>query len=106
MFHWLVIHDLVIFGLILHMVGSVLNTYGSNLKSINHSYFYTRQFSPVAHTFPSLALYPHGVTKSLVLAGPYDIYTICHVHLTWIQINKEIFKLVAMKYCLTNDGLR
>ena len=53
--------ELVICVLILHKFGSVLNTYGSNLMSIHHSYFYTYQFSPVAHSCCSLALYPHKV---------------------------------------------
>ena len=62
-----------IFGLILHMFGSILNTYGSYLKSIHDSYFYTYQFSPVAYSFPSLALYPHGVTEAFVFFVPYVI---------------------------------
>ena len=52
---WLAM-KLVIYGLILNMFGSVLNTYGSYIIPIHHSYFYTYQFSPVAHNFPSLAL--------------------------------------------------
>ena len=63
--------SLVIFGLILNMFGSVLNTYCSDLKPIHHSYFYTYQFYPVVHNFPSLALYPHGATKSFVLSVQY-----------------------------------
>ena len=54
------------------MFGSVLNTYGSDLMSIHHSYFYTLQFSPVAHTFPSLDPYPHGDTEAFVFDIPYD----------------------------------
>ena len=57
---------LVIIGLILHLFGPILNTYGSDLKSIHHSDSYAHQFSPVAHTFPSLAPYPHGVTEAFV----------------------------------------
>ena len=53
------------------MFGSFLNTYGSYLMPIHHSDFYTYQFSPVVHNFPSLALYPHGDTKAFVLAVPY-----------------------------------
>ena len=62
---------LLIFGMILHMFGYFLNTYGSDLKSIHHSYFYTYQFSLVAHSFPSLALYPHGVIEAFVFSVPY-----------------------------------
>ena len=59
------------------MFGYILNTYGSDLKSIYHSVFYTRQFSQGAHSFPSLSLYPHGVTKAFILAFPYaNIYDI------------------------------
>ena len=54
------------------MFGSVLNTYCSDLKPIHHSDFYTYQFSPVVHNFPSLALYPHGATEAFVFAVPYD----------------------------------
>ena len=68
---------LVIIGLILHMFGYFLNTYGSYLKSIHHSNSYTHQFSPIAHPFPIMALYPHGDTTPLVFAAPYDnIYDI------------------------------
>ena len=68
---------LVINGLILNMFGSFLNTYGSDLMPIHHSDFYTYQFSPVAHNFPSLALYPHGSIEAFVLAVPYaNIYDI------------------------------
>ena len=62
---------LVIFWLILHMFWFFLNIYGSYLNSIHHSYFYTHQFSPVAHTFPSLALYPHGAIESFVFSIQY-----------------------------------
>ena len=59
------------------MFGYVINTYGSYLKSIHHSYFYTHQFSPVAHNFPSLALYPYGVIEAIVFVVPYNnIYDI------------------------------
>ena len=64
--------NLVIFGLILDMFGSFLRTYGSYLMSIHHSYFYTYQFSLVAHSFPSLILYPHGVSQSFVFVVPFD----------------------------------
>ena len=54
------------------MFGSVLNTYGSDLKSNHHLDFYTYRFSPVAHSFPSLALYPNGVTEAFVFVVPYS----------------------------------
>ena len=54
------------------MFGSVLNTYGSDLKSIHHLDFYTYHISPVAHSFPSLALYPHGVTEAFVFDFSYS----------------------------------
>ena len=63
--------SLVIYGLILNMFLSVLNTHGSDLMPIHHSYFYTYQFSLVAHNFPSLALYPHGATEAFVFSIPY-----------------------------------
>ena len=62
---------LVIFQLILNMFGSALNTYGSDLMPIHHSDFYTYKFSPIAHNFPSLALYPHGAIEAFVLAVTY-----------------------------------
>ena len=68
---------LVIIGLILHMFSSVTKAYGSDLNYVHHSYFYTHQFSPVAHTFPSLSLYPHGDTEPFVFVVTYDyIYDI------------------------------
>ena len=60
---------LVIFGLILNIFLSVLNTYGSDIMPIQHSDFYTYQFSPVAHSFPSLALYPHVGTHTPCLGN-------------------------------------
>ena len=69
--------SLVIFGLILNMFGYILRTYGSYLIPIHHSYFYTYQFSPVAHNFFSLALYPYGATEAFVFSIPYaNIYDI------------------------------
>ena len=62
--------NFIIFGLILHMFVFFLNTYGSYIKYIYHSYFYTSVFS-VAHSFPSLALYPHGVTEAFVFVVTY-----------------------------------
>ena len=68
---------LVIIGIILHMFLFVLNSYGSDRKSIHHSYFYTHQFFLVAHAFPSLALYPHGVTKDFAFIVPFaNVYDI------------------------------
>ena len=49
----------------------VLNTYGSDLMPIHPSDFYTYQFSPVAHNFPSVALYLHGAIEAFVLTVPY-----------------------------------
>ena len=89
--------SLFIFGLILNMFGSFLNTYGSDLMPINHSYFYTYQFSPVAHNFPSLALYPHGAIKAFILAIPYanisDISEFSHPH---IQSRKVLHHIVIL----------
>ena len=85
---------LVIFGLILNMFGFVLKTYGSDLMSIHHSDFYTYQFSPVAHNFPSLALYPHGAIEAFVLAIPYanfsDISEFYKPHIRSIHVLQHI----------------
>ena len=76
------------------MFGSVLNTYGSNLVSIHHSYFYTYHFSPVAHKFPSLALYSHGAIEAFFLAVPYvniyDISEFYQPHIISIQVLHQI----------------
>ena len=66
---------LVIIGMILHMFGYIINTHSSYINSIHHSYFYTHQFSLVAHSFPSLTLYPHGVTEAFVFYIPYNIFS-------------------------------
>ena len=70
------------------MFGSVLNTYDSDLVPIHHSDFYTYQFSPVAHKFPSLALYPHGAIEPFVLVVPYvnisDISEFYQPHIIYI----------------------
>ena len=40
-------------------------------------HIFTHHFFPVAHPFPSLALYPHGDTEALVFSIPYvNIYDI------------------------------
>ena len=63
---------LFIFGNILNLFGHVLKTYGLDLNSIHHSYFYTDHFSPIAQPFSTLSLYPHGDIKPLEFAAPYD----------------------------------
>ena len=76
------------------MFGSVLNTYGSDLNPIHHSYFYTYQFSPVVHNFPSLALYPHGATKAFVFAVPYaNIYDISEFYQPQIRSGKVLHQI-------------
>ena len=86
--------SLVIFGLILNMFGCVLNTHGSDLMPIHHSYFYTYQFSRVADNFPSLALYPHGATEAFVFVVPYDNFSDISVfyqpHIRSIQVIHHI----------------
>ena len=85
---------LFIIGIMLHIFGYFLNTYGSYVKSIHHSYFYTHQFSPVAHTFPSLALYPHGDTESFVFVVPSDnisdILDYFHPHIRYRKVLHHI----------------
>ena len=63
---------LFIIGIMLHMFVYVLNTYGSDIKYIHHSYFYIHQFFQVANHFPTMGVYPHGDTKPLVFSNPYD----------------------------------
>ena len=81
---------LVIFGMILHMFGSILNTYVSYLNSIYHLYFYTSQFSPVAHSFLSLALYPHGFIEEFVFVVRHDnvsdILNFYHPHIIYGKV--------------------
>ena len=95
---WLSMY-LVIFGMILNMFGYVLNTYGSDLMPIHHSNFYTYQFSPIAHNFPSLSLYPHGAIESFVLIVPYaniyDISEFYQPHIRYIQVIHHIGRLTC-----------
>ena len=81
------------------MFGSILNIYDSYLMPIHHSYFYTYQFSPVAHNFPSLALYPHGAIEDFVLAVPYvnisDISEFYQPHIRSIQVLHQIGRLTC-----------
>ena len=62
--------------------------------SIHHLDFYTYQFSPIAHNFPSLALYLDGATESFVLAVPYDnisdISEFYQAHIRSIQVLHHI----------------
>ena len=88
---------LVIFGLILHMFGYILNNYVSYIKSIHFSYFYTHQFSPAAHTLPSLALYPHGVIITFVFSVPYDnISDISNFYQPHIRYGKVLHQIGRM----------
>ena len=81
---------LVIIGITLHMFGSVLNTYGSDLNSIHHSYFYTHQCFPIAHPFPSLAPYPHVDNEVFIFVVPYD--NICDIlEYIYPHIQKSIY---------------
>ena len=81
------------------MFGSVLSTYCSDLKPIHHSDFYSYQFFPVAHSFPSLALYPHGPSEAFVLVVTYDnIYDISEFyqpHIRSIQVLHHIGRLTC-----------
>ena len=90
---------LVIFGLILNMFVSVRNTYGWDLMSIYHSYFYTYKFSSVAHSFPSLSLYPHEVTKIFVSSVPYsnfsDISEFYQTHIIYGKVLHQIGTLTC-----------
>ena len=77
--------------------GSDLRIYGSDLKSIHHSDFYTHQFSLVAHTFPSLAPYPHGDTKDIIFFVQYDnIYDISDYFQTHIIYGKVLHHIGRM----------
>ena len=91
--------SLVIFGMILNMFGYFLNTYGLDLMPIHHSYFYTYQFSLVAHNFPSLARYPHGAIEAFVLAIPYanisDISEFYQPHIISGKVLHQIGRLTC-----------
>ena len=62
---------LFIFGIIFHIFGFI-RIYGSDMKSIHHSYLHIHQFLPISHPLPTLAIYPHGDTIHLVFSSPYD----------------------------------
>ena len=51
-------------------------------------------FGPVAHNFPSLALYPHGATEAFVLAVPYanisDISEFYQLHIRYVKVLHKI----------------
>ena len=71
--------------------GYFLNTYGSYLMPVHHSYSYTHQFSLVAHNFPSLALYHHGAIEDFVLSIPYaNIYDISKLYQHHIRSTKVL----------------
>ena len=85
---------LVIFLIMLHMFGSDLSIYGSNIKSIKsiyHSDLQIHQFSSVAHHFPTMALYSHGDTIPLVFSATYDnIYNILYSFKSHFRIWKVL----------------
>ena len=61
---------------------------------IHHSDFYIYQFSPVAHNFPSLALFPNGSTEAFVLAIPYaNIYDISDFNQPHIRSGKVLHQI-------------
>ena len=94
---------LVIFGLILNMFGSVLNTYGSDLMPIHHSNFYTYQFSRVAHSFPNLSLYPHGVTESFVFVVQYAIFLIYNIFFILISDMVRCYIILEERNVITSQ---
>ena len=119
--------SLEIFGLMLNMFGSVINTYFSDLKPIHHSDFYTHLFSPVAHTFPTPTLYPHGDTEPLVFSVPYDnisdisdsfqpyirsrkvLYHIgrmaCDSHHNFVVIQRIVCVTLCLNFCTIWEGV-
>ena len=65
--------------------------------SIHHSYFYTYKFSLVAHSFPSLALYPHGATEAFVFVVPYtNVYDISEFFQPHIRSGKVLYHIGIM----------
>ena len=81
------------------MVVSILKNYSLYLKSILHSYFSAHQFSPVAHTFPSIALYPLGVTEEFVFLVPYanvsDISIFIQSHIISVKVLHYIGRMIC-----------
>ena len=81
-----------------HQFIYVLNT-SSYLKSIHHSNFYTHQFSPVSHSFPSLALYPHGLTEGFEFVVPYanvsDISQFYQPHIIYYKVLHHIGRMTC-----------
>ena len=81
------------------MFVSFLRTYVSDIMSIHYSYFYTYQFSLVAHSFPSLSLYRHGVTKAFVFVVPYanvsDISDFYQPHIRSRKVLHQIGRLTC-----------
>ena len=64
---------------------------------IHHSDFYTYQFFPVAHNFPSLAVYPHGAIEYFVLAVPYvNISDISEFYQPHIRSGKVLHQIGRM----------
>ena len=90
--------DLMCFSISFFVLGintqSLLEDCEHLIMPIHHSYFYTYQFFPVAHNFPSLALYPHGTIEDFVLAVPYvnvsDISMFYQPHIRSIQVLQQI----------------
>ena len=64
--------SLLIFGILLHMFGYNINIYGLHFKSIYPLDLLIHQFYPVAHPFPTMAMYTHGETIPLVFAAPHE----------------------------------
>ena len=81
--------SLVIFGLILNMFGSVLNTYISDLMPIIIHIFTPISFPQLLIVFLALALYPHGATEAFVFVVPYaNVFNISDFYQThFISIN-------------------
>ena len=62
-------------------------------------HIYTHKFSPAAHTFPSLALYSHGVTETFVFVVPYDnisdISEYFHPHIIFGKVLHQIGRMIC-----------
>ena len=68
--------SLAFMGILFHMSGLDLTTYGSYFKSQDHPRSLSYQCDLVAHSFPTMDPFADGDTIPMIFYVVYDIYTI------------------------------
>ena len=91
-------------GLLLHMYGPDITTYGSNFKSPYHPSSLNCQCDLVAHSFPTMETFALGDTIPLIFSAVYDLYSdISKPHDIWYRFMKVLHQIGKKIHGLIHD---